>query len=341
MKILAIESSCDETAAAIVEDGRTVLSNIIASQVDAHVIYGGVVPEIASRMHSEAISGVVSQALEKAMCTLNDIDAIAVTYAPGLIGALLVGVNFAKGLSLSSGLPLIPVHHLRSHVASNYLTHPSLTPEFISLIVSGGHSHLVKVSDYTKYEIIGRTRDDAAGECMDKAARSLGLPYPGGLNLDRVSAGGNTQAFSFPKPKVEGSKFDFSFSGLKTAAVNIIHNAEQKGTDIVAADFGASFIDAVTEVLCEHTISAAKEYDIKKIALAGGVSANAVLRKKMSERCAENGLVLFYPDIELCGDNAAMVGSQGYYEYLVGNLAGNDLNAYATMEIDQAGYHAS
>ena len=227
MKILAIESSCDETAAAVVEDGRKVLSSIIASQVDAHIVYGGVVPEIASRMHAEAISGVVNQALEKAECTIDDIEAVAVTYAPGLIGALLIGVNFAKGLSLSSGLPLVPVHHLRSHIAANYITHPELEPPFLSLVVSGGHSHIVNVKSYTEFEIIGRTMDDAAGECMDKAARALGLPYPGGLNLDREAKNGNPKAYKFPRPKVDGSEMNFSFSGLKTSAVNAIHNAKQ------------------------------------------------------------------------------------------------------------------
>ena len=338
MRILAIESSCDETAAAVVEDGRRVLSNVIASQVEAHIIYGGVVPEIASRMHSEAISGTVRQALAEADLSLKDIDAIAVTYAPGLIGALLVGVNFAKGLSYSSGLPLVPVHHLRSHVASNYITFPDLEPPFLALIVSGGHSHIVTVEDYTKYKTVGRTRDDAAGECLDKAARCLGLPYPGGLNLDKAAAGGDPKAYRVPRPSVEGSEFDFSFSGMKTAAINLIHNAEQKKESIDISDFGASFIGSVSAILCTKTLKAAERSGAKKIVLAGGVSANTVLRKDMAKRCKENGLELYYPELKYCGDNAAMVGSQGYFEYLAGVRADARLNAYATMDIDQAGY---
>ncbi len=336
MKILAIESSCDETAAAIVEDGRKILSNIIASQVDAHIVYGGVVPEIASRMHTQAISGVVAQALEKAECTMDDIEAIAVTYAPGLIGALLIGVNFAKGLSMSSGKPLVPVHHLRSHIASNYISHPELEPPFLSLVVSGGHSHIVNVKSYTEFEIIGQTMDDAAGECMDKAARALGLPYPGGLNLDRVAKDGNPKAYAFPKPKVSGSELSFSFSGLKTAAVNTIHNAKQKGEEINIADFGASYIGAVVRCLTENTLKAAQLTGQKKIVLAGGVSANSVLRREMERICKENSLELYFPELFLCGDNAAMVGAQGYFEYISGKKADLELNAYATMPIDKA-----
>ena len=240
MKILAIESSCDETAAAVVEDGRKVLSSVIASQVSEHIVYGGVVPEIASRMHAQAISGVVSKTLDDASLKYSDLDAIAVTYAPGLIGALLVGVNFAKGLSYSTGLPLIPVHHLRSHIAANYITSPELEPPFLCLVVSGGHSHIVAVNDYTDFKIIGRTRDDAAGECMDKAARAMGLPYPGGVNLDKISIDGDSSVYKLPRPKVEGSEYDFSFSGLKTAVVNVIHNFRQKGIEISIPDLGAS-----------------------------------------------------------------------------------------------------
>lgn len=334
MKILAIESSCDETAASVVEDGRKVYSNVIASQVKEHIIYGGVVPEIASRMHAEAISGVVKEALLQADCTLDDIDAIGVTYAPGLIGALLVGVNFAKGLAYASGKPLIPTHHLRSHIAANYITTPELKPPFLCLVVSGGHSHIVAVNDYTDFKIIGRTRDDAAGECMDKSARSMGLDYPGGVNLDRISKDGNPLAYKLPRPRVDGCKYDFSFSGLKTAVVNTVHNAKQKGEEISVPDLGASCIHAVTECLVSNTVEAAKEYGFNKIALAGGVSANSVLRRKMTEVCEKNGWELYMPDLKYCGDNAAMVGSQAYYEYLSGNVAALDLNARATMPID-------
>lgn len=334
MLILAIESSCDETAAAVVEDGRNVLSNVVASQVEEHKIYGGVVPEIASRRHAEAISGVVKKALEDANVTLDDIEAIGVTYAPGLIGALLVGVNYAKSLAYSRNIPLVPVHHLRSHIAANYITHPDLKPPFLCLVVSGGHSHIVEVKDYTHFRIIGKTRDDAAGEALDKAARSMGLPYPGGLNLDREAKNGNPKAYEFPKPKVDGAPFDFSFSGLKTAVINKIHNAQQKGEEINVPDLGASFMNAVVSLLCDHTEKAAKELDCKKIVLAGGVSANSVLRSRMEKICKKNHWELYLPELHLCGDNAAMVGSQTYYEYISGNTADLALNAYATMPID-------
>ena len=335
MKILAIESSCDETAAAVVEDGRKVLSSVIASQVSEHIIYGGVVPEIASRMHAQAISGVVSKAVSDANLTYDDLDAIAVTYAPGLIGALLVGVNFAKGLSYSTGLPLVPVHHLRSHIAANYITFPELEPPFLCLVVSGGHSHIVAVKDYTEFEIIGRTRDDAAGECMDKAARAMGLPYPGGVNLDRISADGNPEAYKLPHPKVDGGEYDFSFSGLKTAVVNVIHNSKQKGIEINVPDLGAACIETVADCLVKNTVKAAETYGFNKIALAGGVSANSRLRKRMAAICAEKGWQLYMPDLSLCGDNAAMVGAQGYFEFKKGNIAGLELNAFATMPIDE------
>ncbi len=334
MKILAIESSCDETAAAVVEDGRKVLSSVIASQVSEHIIYGGVVPEIASRMHAQAISGVVSKALSDANVGYSDLDAIAVTYAPGLIGALLVGVNFAKGLSYSTGLPLIPVHHLRSHIAANYITSPDLKPPFLCLVVSGGHSHIVAVNDYTDFKIIGRTRDDAAGECMDKAARAMGLPYPGGVNLDRISKDGDPSLYKLPHPHVDGSVYDFSFSGLKTAVVNIIHNSKQKGTEISIPDLGASCIETVADCLVSNTVRAAEEFGYNKIALAGGVSANSRLRKRMTDICNQKGWELYMPDLSLCGDNAAMVGAQAFYEYQNGNLASLDLNAFATMPID-------
>ena len=336
MKILAIESSCDETAAAVVEDGRKVLSSKIASQVEEHKIYGGVVPEIASRRHAEAISGIVKAALEEADTTLDDIDAVAVTYAPGLIGALLVGVNYAKALAYSRGLPLIPVHHLRSHIAANYITHEELKPPFFCLVVSGGHSHMVEVKSYTDFKIIGRTRDDAAGEALDKAARSMGLPYPGGLNLDREAKNGNPDAFKFPRPRVSDNPYDFSFSGLKTSVINTIHNAKQKGEEINIPDLGASFMNAVTSFLCDNTEKAMTELGHKKLVLAGGVSANSVLRDKTEKLCKKHKWELYLPALNLCGDNAAMVGAQAYYEYLDGKTAGLDLNAYATMNIEDA-----
>ena len=335
MKILSIESSCDETTAAVVEDGRKVLSNIVASQVEEHKIYGGVVPEIASRRHVEAISGVVKNALSEANCTLDDIDAIAVTYAPGLIGALLVGVNYAKGLSFATGKPLVPVHHLRSHIAANYLTSEELKPPFLALVVSGGHSHIVNVKSYTEFEVIGRTRDDAAGEAMDKAARTVGLPYPGGVNLDKISKDGDENKYKFPTPHLSTGKYDFSFSGLKTFAVNLVHNASQKGEVVSAEDLGASFIKTVTDILTKKTISAAKDLGATQIVLAGGVSANSRLRKKMAEECEKNGFTLYMPELKYCGDNAAMVGAQGYYEFLSGKKAGMDLNAVASMPITE------
>ncbi len=335
MKILGIESSCDETAAAVVEDGRKVLSNVIASQVEEHKIYGGVVPEIASRRHTEAICGVVEKALSDADCTINDIDAIAVTYAPGLIGALLVGVNYAKGLSYSTGIPLVPVHHLRGHIAANYISDENLKPPFVSLVVSGGHSHIINVKDYTDFEIIGRTRDDAAGEAMDKAARTVGLPYPGGVNLDKISVNGDENKYKFPVPKVADSKYDFSFSGLKTFAVNLVHNASQKGEEVKAEDLGASFIKAVTDLLVSHTMEAVEDFGAEKIVLAGGVSANSRLRRVMEEKCISKGIELYKPELKYCGDNAAMIASQGYYEFLAGKRADLTLNAVASMPITE------
>lgn len=336
MKILAIESSCDETAAAVVEDGRKVLSNVISSQVQEHKIYGGVVPEIASRRHAEAISAVVEKALSDAETDLKEIEAIAVTYAPGLIGALLVGVNYAKALSYASGKPLVPVHHLRSHIAASYITHPDLEPPFFCLVVSGGNTMMVEVKDYTEFEIIGRTRDDAAGEALDKAARAMGIPYPGGLNLDRIAADGNSAAYKFPTPKIDGSKYDFSFSGLKTSVINTIHNAKQKNGEINVADLGASFIKAVSTCLCKHTEKAMEDRSYKTLVLAGGVSANSVLRRDVTDMCKAHGWKLYLPELSLCGDNAVMVGSQGYYEYLSGKRAGLELNAFAGMDIDKA-----
>lgn len=333
MKILAIESSCDETAAAVVEDGRDVLSNVVSTQIEKHKIFGGVVPEIASRLHTENISWVVQKALADANCTLDDIDAIGVTYAPGLIGALLVGVNYAKGLALASGKPLVPVHHLRSHIAANYITHKDLKPPFMCLVVSGGNTLLCKVNDYTDFEVIGRTRDDAAGEAMDKAARTLGLPYPGGVNLDKISKDGDNTKYKFPKPRVDGSPLDFSFSGLKTNVMNLVHNAEQKGETVNPADVGASFINAVANCLCENTEKAMEMTNEKTLVLAGGVSANSVLRSRMEKLAKEKGWTLYLPDLSLCGDNAAMVGAQGYFEFLKGQRATMALNGKATADI--------
>ena len=334
MYILGIESSCDETAASVVEDGRRVLSNVVASQVEEHRLYGGVVPEIASRRHAEAISGVVRQALEQADKTPAQLDGIAVTYAPGLIGALLVGVGFAKGLALATGKPLIPTHHLRSHIAANYLAHPELQPPFLCLVVSGGHSHIVQVEDYTRFRVIGHTRDDAAGECYDKAARAMGMPYPGGVALDKLAAEGNPAAYTLPRPRVEGSPYDFSFSGLKTAVINLLHNAQQKGETVNKADLCASFQHRATEMLVENTMRAAADTGAHTIVLAGGVSANSGLRAGMETACARAGYRLFVPPLSLCGDNGAMVAAQGYYELLAGHTAGMELNAAATMSIE-------
>ena len=334
MILLGIESSCDETAAALVEDGRTILSSVIASQVEEHKIYGGVVPEIASRRHSEAIVGVVQEALSRAGKSLADLDGIAVTYAPGLIGALLVGVNFAKGLALSTGLPLIPVHHLRGHIASNYLSSPGLEPPFLCLVVSGGHSHIVQVEDYTKLKILGRTRDDAAGEAFDKAARAMGIPYPGGVEMDRIAEEGNPAAYKLPHPHVEGAPLDFSFSGLKTAVLNLLNNARQKGEEISVPDLCASYRRAVVSCLTENFFKAAEMTGAKTLAAAGGVSANRLLRRELERLAGERGLPLYLPDKSLCGDNAAMIASQGYYEFLAGNTAGMDLNACAQRTIE-------
>jgi len=334
MKILAIESSCDETAAAVVEDGRKILSNIVASQVEEHRLYGGVVPEIASRRHAEAIVGVVDEALRAADCSLSDIDAAAVTYAPGLIGALLVGVNFAKGLALASAKPLIPVHHLRAHIASNYISDLELKPPFLCLVVSGGHSHIVEVKSYTEMQVIGRTRDDAAGEAFDKAARAMGIPYPGGVELDKIAENGDDTAFPMPRPRVDGSPYDFSFSGLKTAVINLIHNKSQKGEAIPVADICASYRKAVVGCLCDNFLRAAEDLHYDRLVIAGGVSANSLLRRELSRRC-QGRYTLHMPDRSLCGDNAAMVGSQAYYEYLAGHVAGSDLNAVATLPISE------
>ena len=334
MRILAIESSCDETAAAVVEDGRRALSNVIASQVEEHKLYGGVVPEIASRRHAEAVSGVVRQALSDAGLTLRGIDAVAVTYAPGLIGALLVGVNYAKSLAYAANLPLVPVHHLRGHIAANYLCHPDLQPPFLCLVVSGGHTHLTLVKDYCTFEVLGQTRDDAAGEALDKAARAMGLPYPGGLQLDKNAKDGDANAFRFPVPHVDGAPLDFSFSGMKTSVLNLLHNAAQKGETLPVPDLGASFLAAVVKILCKHTEQAALQTNMNTIVLAGGVSANSVLRREMEALCRKKHWRLYAPDLPLCGDNAAMIGAQAYYEYLGGVRAPLSLNAVASMPLD-------
>ena len=335
MKVLAIESSCDETAAAVVEDGRNVLSSVVSTQIEKHKIFGGVVPEIASRLHTENISWVVEKALTDANCTLDDVDAIGVTYAPGLIGALLVGVNYAKGLALASGKPLVPVHHLRSHIAANYITHKDLKPPFMCLVVSGGNTLLCKVNDYTDFEVVGRTRDDAAGEAMDKAARTLGLPYPGGVNLDKIAKNGDNTKYRFPKPRVDGSPLDFSFSGLKTNVINLVHNATQKGEELNPADVGASFINGVVNCLVDNTVNAMKMHNEKTLVLAGGVSANSVLRSRMEALAKEKNWDLYLPDLSLCGDNAAMVGAQGYFEFINGTTANMDLNGKATADITE------
>ena len=334
MKLLAIESSCDETAAAVVENGRHVLSSVINSQMEEHRQYGGVVPEIASRRHTENIIAVTQKALNDASVCLEEIDGIAVTYAPGLIGALLVGVNFAKGLVLATQKPLIPVHHIRGHIAANYIAHPELEPPFLCLVVSGGHSHLIEVLGYTKFRIIGRTRDDAAGEAFDKAARAMGFPYPGGVFLDQAARQGGPSVYKLPRPKVEGSPYDFSFSGLKTAVVNLLHNASQKGEAVEINNLAASFQQAVVEILSSRFLAAAEQFGYKKLVIAGGVSANSGLRKKMEDECKRRGYALYQPPLSLCGDNAAMIGAQGYYEFLAGHTAGLDLNGVASLPID-------
>lgn len=337
MKILAIETSCDETAAAVVEDGRRVLSSVVYSQIEEHKIYGGVVPEIASRRHTEQIVQVVRETLLQASTTLEGVDAVAVTAAPGLIGALLVGVNFAKGLCLSAGKPLAAVHHIRGHIAANYIAYPELEPPFICLIVSGGHSHIVEVMGYTSFHVLGRTRDDAAGEAFDKVARVLGLPYPGGVSVDKLAEAGDAAAYRLPKPSIPGNPYDFSFSGLKTAVVNLVHNMVQKEgplTEKQVNDIAASFRETVCDILTERFIAAAKEFGCKKLVLAGGVSANSRLRVMLENAAADNGFELFMPPLWLCGDNAAMIGAQGWFEYEAGNVAGMDLNAQPSWPIE-------
>ena len=333
MKILAFESTCDETAVAVVEDGRKVLTDQIRSQAQLHAIYGGVVPEIASRCHVEAISLLAQQAIEAAGIERKEIDAVAVSYAPGLIGAVLVGVNFAKSCASALQVPLIPVHHIRGHIAANYLAYPELEPPFLCLAISGGNSLLVDVRDYTDMKILGCTRDDAAGECFDKTARVLGLPYPGGRPIELLSQGGDDSKYVFPIGHVDGNPYDMSFSGLKTAVINLVHNAQQKGEELDRASLAASFTKAVSDSLVPRTMMAARELGYDKIVVAGGVAANKRIRADFAASAEKDGRKLFIPPLKLCGDNGAMIGAQGYYEYLAGTRAGSDLNAYATMEI--------
>ena len=333
MLILAIESSCDETAVAVVRDGRTVLSDAIASQADMHAIYGGVVPEIASRKHIEAIAGLADQALQQAGITRSDIDAVAVTYAPGLIGALLVGVNFAKSVAYGLNVPIIPVHHVRGHIAANYIAHPDLEPPFVCLCVSGGNTMIVDVKGYTDMEILGATRDDAAGECFDKVARVLGIGYPGGAPMDKLAQGGDDTRYELPRAHVADAPLDMSFSGLKTAVLNLAHNTAQKGEELDMKGLAASFAAAVSDTLVPRTMEAAKRCGYGKIAVAGGVAANSRIRADLETACRQSGDQLFLPPLSLCGDNGAMIGCQGYYEYLAGKRGGMDLNAYATRDI--------
>lgn len=336
MLILGIESSCDETAIAVCRDGREILSNCVLSQIDMHTIYGGVVPEIASRKHMEAIAALAEQALREANITRQDLDAIAVTYAPGLIGALLVGVNFAKAAALGLNIPIIPVHHIRGHIAANYIAFPELEPPFVCLSVSGGNSLILDVRDYTDTRVMGSTRDDAAGECFDKIARVLGMPYPGGKALDERSQGGNPHTYPLPRSKVDG--YDMSFSGLKTAALNIIHNAEQKGEALNIPDLCAGFVEAVKDMLVPRTMAALRETGYGKLAVAGGVAANAHIRAAFQQACEDAKAQLYLPPLHLCGDNGAMIACQGYYEYLAGHVAGQELNAVAALSPEQGSY---
>ena len=335
MKILAFESSCDETAVAVVEDGRTVLSDAIASQADMHALYGGVVPEIASRKHVEVICALAEQALRDAGCTRQDIDAVAVTYAPGLIGAVLVGVSFAKSVACALNVPLIPVHHVRGHIAANYLAFPELEPPFLALAITGGNTLIVDVRDYTDMEILGSTRDDAAGECFDKAARVLGLPYPGGAPMDALAQQSQGGVYHLPHAHVDGAELDMSFSGLKTAVVNLAHHAQQVGEELDRAALARDFAQAVSDTLVPRAMEAARRTGRTVIAAAGGVAANSIIRGDLERCCREAGYKLYLPPLRLCGDNGAMIGAQGYYEYLAGHTAGMDLNAYATRDISE------
>ena len=334
VNILAIESSCDETAAAVVVNGRDVRSNIISSQIDIHTLYGGVVPEIASRKHMERINQVIAKALDTAQMTLDDLDAIAVTYGPGLVGALLVGVAEAKAIAYARKLPLIGVHHIEGHISANYIENKDLKPPFFCLVVSGGHTHLVKVLDYGVYEVIGKTRDDAAGEAFDKAARAIGLGYPGGPKIEKASYKGNGVAILFPRAKVSGSAYDFSFSGLKSAVLNYLNGCKMKNIPIVQEDVAASFQKAVIDVLVDHAMRAVEEYHIEKFAIAGGVASNTVLRQRMEFACKERGVRFYYPSPVLCTDNAAMIGTAAYYDYLAGKRDDWSLNAVPNLKLE-------
>ena len=333
--ILAIESSCDETAAAVVKNGRTVLSNVISSQIDLHTLYGGVVPEIASRKHMEQINQVVTQALNEAQLSLDDVTAVAVTYGPGLVGALLVGVSHAKALAYASGKTLIGVHHIEGHISANYIENPDLEPPFGCLVVSGGHTHLVNVKNYGEYEILGKTRDDAAGEAFDKVARAVGLGYPGGPKIDKLAKEGNPDAIGFPRAKISDSQYDFSFSGIKSAVLNYINHCEMKNEECNKADLVASFQKAVVDVLVDHAMQAVKEYGFDKLAIAGGVASNSALRASMKSACEAKGIKFYHPSPILCTDNAAMIGAAAYYEYLSGSRAGLDLNAVPNLKLGE------
>lgn len=331
--VLGIESSCDETAAAVVKNGRQVLSNVISSQIDIHTLYGGVVPEIASRKHMERINQVIEEALSEAGVALGEVDVISVTYGPGLVGALLVGVGEAKAIAYAAHKPLVGVHHIEGHIAANYIEHPDLEPPFLCLVVSGGHTHLVQVRDYNRFEVIGCTHDDAAGEAFDKVARAIGLGYPGGPKIDKTAKAGNPDAIAFPHAKIAGAEFDFSFSGVKSAVLNYLNQCEMKGQEIVQADVAASFQKAVVDVLVERAVAAAKKLGEKRIAVAGGVAANTSLRERMQEECKKEGITLYYPSPVFCTDNAAMIAVQGYYGYIAGKRSGWDLNAVPNLKI--------
>ena len=333
--LLAIESSCDETAAAVVKNGREVLSNVIYSQIALHTEYGGVVPEIASRKHIEKINQVIRQALSEAGKTLQDLDGIAVTYGPGLVGALLVGVSEAKAISFATGLPLLGIHHIEGHISANYIENKELEPPFVCLVASGGHSHLVVVKGYGEYEIIGRTRDDAAGEAFDKVARAIGLGYPGGPKIDKLSKEGNPDAIAFPRAKVNENEYDFSFSGLKSAVLNYLNACQMKGEEVNRADVAASFQKAVIDVLVEHSIHAVKQFGYDKFAIAGGVASNSSLRKAFEERCAAENIQFYHPSPIYCTDNAAMIGAAGYYEFIKGVRSGYDLNAVPGLKLGE------
>ena len=335
VKILAIESSCDETAAAVVVNGREALSNVISSQIDLHTLYGGVVPEIASRKHIENINYVIEEALEKAGSTLDDIDAIGVTYGPGLVGALLVGVAEAKAISFAKNIPLVGVHHIEGHISANYIENPDLKPPFLCLVVSGGHTHLVKVTDYGTYEILGRTRDDAAGEAFDKVARAIGLGYPGGPKIDKLAKEGNPDAIEFPRAHVDDAPYDFSFSGIKSAVLNYINSANMQGKEINRADVAASFQKAVVDALVSRAVRLAKECEMDKLAIAGGVASNSALRAAIQEECTKNNIRFYSPSPILCTDNAAMIGAAAYYEYIKGVRHGYDLNAIPNLKLGE------